>query len=303
MLLLYCHAPMRRRRDDRFVATAWWTAALASEIQQWQINEFALSLTPRFVYLIQDYEPGFYPWSARYALADATYRNSERVIAIFNTRILRHFFECEGYSFKEAYEFDPRLSEQLRQLRNQAMTLRRERRILVYGRPSVARNAFQIIVEGLRRFVEAHPENDWVFISAGEAHPPIELGGGRLLNSVGKLTIEQYAQELGRCSIGISLMISPHPSYPPLEMAAFGMQVLTNRYKSKDLSMLAPNIHSLNEVSPAALADYLFKMVSSKFIVSGSELMSLSSPFFYEYLKEPPEFEKFSESLRENLLR
>ena len=289
-------------RGDRFVATAWWTAALALKIQEWQASEFAFEPAPRFLYLIQDYEPGFYPWSSRYALADATYRGSDRVIALFNTRLLRRFFEDEGYRFALAYEFEPRLSDQLRLLRDRAMTLARERRVLVYGRPSVPRNAFQIIVEGLRRFVAAHPENDWIFVSAGEAHPPIELGGGRMLNSVGKLTIEQYAQELGRCSIGISLMVSPHPSYPPLEMAAFGMHVLTNRYKSKDLSVLAPNIYSLDVVSPPALAARLAAMVSSPLTAAGPEPMSLSSPFFYDYLHGTPEFGRLAETLRTQLL-
>ena len=36
-----------------------------------------------------------------------------------------------------------------------------------------------------------------------------------------------------RASIGISLMESPHPSYPPIEMALFGVNVITNIYESK----------------------------------------------------------------------
>jgi hypothetical protein len=289
-------------RGDRFVATAWWSAVLAEAIQEWQGRTFGMAESPRFLYLIQDYEPGFYPWSARYALADATYRSSERMIALFNTRILRHFFEDEGYSFELAYEFDPRLSEQLRQLRDNAMTLPRERRVLVYGRPSVARNAFQIIVEGLRRFVDAYPDNDWTFVSAGELHPPIELGRGRLLNSVGKLSIEKYAEELGRSSIGISLMVSPHPSYPPLEMAAFGMQVITNRYKSKNLSELSPNIHSLTHVSPSALASGLAALVYSPVKTVSSIQNAQLSPFFYDYLHGTPEFSQLTVTLRSQLL-
>lgn len=37
---------------------------------------------------------------------------------------------------------------------------------------------------------------------------------------------------------GISLMSSPHPSYPPLEMSVFGIKVITNNYSNKDLSSL-----------------------------------------------------------------
>jgi len=290
-------------QGDRFIATAWWTAVIAREIQKWQMCEFALEATPRFLYLIQDYEPGFYPWSARYALADATYRDGDSIIALFNTAILRRYFEHEGYRFDKAYQFEPRLSVRLRQLRDKAMTKTREHRVLVYGRPSVARNAFQIIVEGVRRFISEHPENDWTFVSAGEAHPPIELGNGRMLNSVGKLTIDEYAQELGRCCIGISLMISPHPSYPPLEMAAFGMKVITNRYKTKNLSAFSPNIHSLDEVSPSALAIRLDELITSSTSTESDDISSLSSPLFKEYIQGKPVFSQLADTLRTHLLK
>ena len=52
-------------------------------------------------------------------------------------------------------------------------------------------------------------------------------------------------------------MISPHPSYPPLEMAAFGMGVITNRYGQKDLSRWAPGIRSIDMFTPEAIADAL----------------------------------------------
>ena len=39
-------------------------------------------------------------------------------------------------------------------------------------------------------------------------------------------------------------MVSPHPSYPPLEMAAAGLLVLSNTYANKDLSKLHDNIRS-----------------------------------------------------------
>jgi hypothetical protein len=35
------------------------------------------------------------------------------------------------------------------------------------------------------------------------------------------------------------MMTSPHPSYPPLEMAACGMTVVTNRWGPKDLEELS----------------------------------------------------------------
>ncbi|MNP72706.1 hypothetical protein D3C76_1693150 [compost metagenome] len=59
-------------------------------------------------------------------------------------------------------------------------------------------------------------------------------------------------------------MISPHPSYPPLEMAHFGVKVLTNNYANKDLSKLHGNITSLENISPDVIAHTLSEL-SRKF--------------------------------------
>jgi hypothetical protein len=97
-------------------------------------------------------------------------------------------------------------------------------------------------------------------------------------------------------------MISPHPSYPPLEMAAFGMQVLTNRYKSKDLSEIAPNIHSLIEVSPSALASRLAELVYCPVKPDSTDTGTISSTFFKDYIHGTPDFDGLAETLRVKML-
>lgn len=239
---------------DRFIATAWWTAVLACHIQQWQEREWRFREQQKYVYLIQDFEPGFYPWSSRFALAESTYHDVARAIAVFNSSVLQSFFANEGYIFPNAFTFEPTLNVQLRTQLSRLREVPKERRILIYGRPGVQRNAFEVIVMALKIWVSRNPDADWTFISAGEVHPPVDLGDGKKLTSLGKLSINEYANELARASVGISLMISPHPSYPPLEMAAFGMKVVTNKYKSKDLSCLTPNIVSIETVCPESVA-------------------------------------------------
>jgi hypothetical protein len=249
---------------DRFVATAWWTAVSARAIQLWQYHRFGATSYFPFVYLIQDFEPGFYAWSSRYALAESTYHHADDFIAVFNSSGLKQFFDEEGYFFPNFHVFEPRLNTRLLRMHQALLTTKRERRVLVYGRPNVPRNAFEIIVMGLKMWSVRNPEAPWEFVSVGELHAPIELGGGRSLVSLGKLSLEDYAMEMNRCRIGISLMISPHPSYPPLEMAALGMVVITNGHKGKDLSHLCPNIHSLNSLSPKEIADTLDKLIDQE---------------------------------------
>lgn len=77
------------------------------------------------------------------------------------------------------------------------------------------------------------------------------------MSSVGKLSLGDYAQLLRTTAVGLSLMASPHPSYPPLEMAHFGLRVVTNGYANKDLSLSHSNISSVSEITPEVIADAL----------------------------------------------
>ena len=87
------------------------------------------------------------------------------------------------------------------------------------------------------------------------------LAKGRYLTSVGKLTLDEYARVLSESAIGISLMVSPHPSYPPLEMAAFGAIVITNGYQNKNLSIsFSDNIYSLDPFTIREASKLLSKL-------------------------------------------
>ena len=59
-------------------------------------------------------------------------------------------------------------------------------------------------------------------------------------------------------------MVSPHPSYPPLEMSSFGMKVITNKYDNKDLSGFNDNMISLDNCSAATVAKTLEQLCSRK---------------------------------------
>jgi hypothetical protein len=71
------------------------------------------------------------------------------------------------------------------------------------------------------------------------------------------LSLEAYARLLQETAVGVSLMISPHPSYPPLEMAHFGALTITNGFAPKDLAAWHDNIISLDHATPEALAEAL----------------------------------------------
>ncbi len=244
--------------NDYFMFTGWWTAHCAEEAYEQLKRDHGISPNP-YIYFIQDYEPGFYAWSTRYMLADATYRSDNEMIAVFNTQLLKDFFDKNGYSFKHSFVFEPVLNGSLKaQLDNMGNILSKKKQILIYGRPNTERNAFKLVVAALNKWAGIYSDSsEWKIISAGEQHENIQLENGVIIESVGKLTIEGYASLLAESYAGISLMVSPHPSYPPLEMATFGVRIITNTFVNKDLSSFSDNIVSLKKANPSTISKAL----------------------------------------------
>jgi hypothetical protein len=210
---------------------------------------------PMVVYLIQDYEPGFYPFSNKYALAQATYLRGGDTIALLNTEELASFVAVRhrfAHAFHVPYAVDEGLAAHLKPTIKQ-------KKIIAYGRPGVARNLFETIVEGVRIWPGRNPDVNTTYeiLFAGEEFASSRLAELENARAVGKLSLKDYAQLLNEAAIGVSLMISPHPSYPPLEMAAAGCVTITNGYEAKDLTRRAGNIISLGVVTPEKLADAL----------------------------------------------
>ena len=248
--------------NDIFIATAWWTAYIIFSVIQLQQKTFNSYQYP-MIYIIQDYEPGFYPWSSRYIMAESTYRANIRTIAIFNSQLLYNFFKEKRYSFEQEYYFDPVLNKKLRESLLTVKDSKRNKQVLIYGRPSSPRNALELIVASLRLWTAQQQDiQEWKIYSIGESYMDIALSNGAILKSLGKLTLDEYSLLLSKTYMGISLMVSPHPSYPPLEMSTFGVRTITNHYANKDLSDFNENIISLDNINEQNIADTLIKLAS-----------------------------------------
>ncbi len=249
--------PLSVAPGDTFIATYWTTAYLALNwIIPWQSREYHAAPRP-IVYLIQDYEPGFFAWSSEFLLARSTYLPQTPVIGVFNTRLVHDYFRNQQHRFAKEYCFEPKLNPVLRgYLPESGAGPPKEKQILIYGRPGNPRNAFSLIKAGLdgwrSRCADAR---GWKAVSAGVPHKAINLRDDVIVEPLGKLSLDRYAEVLLRSSVGVSLMISPHPSYPPLEMAHFGLWVVTNDFADKDMSKLHDNFLSLDNCNPSTIAD------------------------------------------------
>jgi hypothetical protein len=79
------------------------------------------------------------------------------------------------------------------------------------------------------------------------------------MTNVPWLELDAWAARLRGSALLLSLMISPHTSYPPLEMAACGGLAITNTFESKTaeaLAAISPRIRGVMP-EPDALATAL----------------------------------------------
>lgn len=244
------------RRNDVFLSHSWWTTLNINTVRPIQATAFSCAARP-IIPLIQDYEPQFYAFSATHMLARLAFDMPPPYWAVFNSTELMDYFHAQGHRCDRSFLVEPRLASAMRPLLKEAYPAK-ENILLVYGRPTIPRNCFPAVEKGLRRWVERYPQfAGWQVVSAGLPHRPIPLGRGASLRSLGKLKIEDYGALLQKTAVGLSLMASPHPSYPPLEMAHFGAVTITNRYANKDLSRAHDNIISVGDIRPDTIADAL----------------------------------------------
>jgi hypothetical protein len=241
-------------RDDVVLASWWPTAHIAA-------STLAVTGAGEFLYLVQDFEPSFYPWSTSYALALQTYAMPMR--AIFNTSLLRDHLVNGGigrFATEPAgaisVAFEPAVDRELFGPR----PANGSQRLLFYARPSKARNAFELGLAALRQAVrDGAFAGEWEFWAIGDPVPELPLGGGASLRPMPWRSLPGYGELLGSSDVLLSLMLSPHPSYPPLEMAAGGGHVVTNTFGVKTdaaLAAISPAIHAVRP-EVAALAGAL----------------------------------------------
>ena len=233
--------PLTVSPADAFLATSWWTAHVAHDAAT-QLKQ------KRFVYLTQEYEPVFYEAGTIYAMAEESYTFPH--YALFSTELLRDYSrqhkigvfsasngtgDANSVSFQNAIVTAGVSLERIRQ--------RNGRRLLFYARPErhAARNLFEMGVTALTDAIEeGHFDlKQWQFDGIGtlRAHR-LALGNRAELQMLARVTLDEYINLLPSYDLGLSLMLTPHPSLVPLDMAAAGMVTVTNTYANKTAATL-----------------------------------------------------------------
>lgn len=232
---------------DVAVATWWETAYVVARYRP----------ARRRMYLVQDFEPGFYAAGSDYALAEDTYRFG--FDGIFNTpglaEAITSQYDMRGVAFTPAV--DPVTYHPPAEPRAAGPT-----RIFFYARPSAPRNAFELGINAIQQVVARFgPEVEVVM--AGERCDARRFGLGDQVVQLGLLPGPAAVGDLYRtCDIGFVFMLTKHPSYQPFEYMASGMATVVNANEANrwffedgtNCLVAAPN--------PRAVADAIGRLVT-----------------------------------------
>jgi hypothetical protein len=221
---------------NAYVASGWQTAHVLA----------ARSDVPtRRLYLIQDYEPFFYPRGTEYALAEDTYRFGFRCIAIgwIVADILKGKFGVNA----ELAEYG--CDHSIYRLTN----THHRRGVVFFARPGVARRGFELGILALREFNQRHPEQDIHMF--GDTSAPVPFPAIKH----GLLAPRQLGELYNECRAGI-VMSFTNVSLVPAEMMACGAIPIIGSLRDIRAD-LDSNHARWTAPTPHALADELCSVV------------------------------------------
>ncbi|MEL7628879.1 hypothetical protein AAGW04_07730 [Pectobacterium aroidearum] len=236
--------------DDIWVATYWTTAHSLTVAAHLGIIK-----PQNVIYLIQDYESGFHPWSTAFALTEETYLSG--FFHVVNSYPLFNALKKANIPCSKELVFFPEIDLHMLKKASANRKLSKKIRVLFYGRPSKSRNLFDIGIGALTLLAKKTDNTDYELeiLSAGEKHSDIVLSEKVTLRSLGKLSWDGYFNRLSETDVVFSLQYSPHPSHPPLDAITSGAYAVTN-----DLNGTRVGLHPRMYVaaaSPDKLADKL----------------------------------------------
>ncbi len=239
--------------DETFVTTSWWTTAAT----------LASVPAASIIYLLQEDERMFYPFGEERVHCEQVLRN-EDIRFVVNTQLLFDHLTATGLSHLagNGLWFEPSFPKSLFHRRQRAPG--GKRRLFFYARPNNSRNLFHIGLDVIDRAVNEGVLDlaKWEIFLVGKDIPNVTFGDDCLPQRCEGLDWEAYADLAGTIDLGLSLMYTPHPSYPPLDLAASGAVVVTNRFANKqDLSAYSLNILCA-DLNTDALVDALRKGVA-----------------------------------------
>ena len=228
---------------DRFLTTSWWT------------TESVLgSIAPEKVdYLLQEDERMFYAHGDEWVRCNEVLKRDD-IRYILNTRLLYEHMIANGLPHlrDKGIYFEPSFPRSLFYWEHDSeappdvgASVPTKRKLFFYARPNNLRNMYYRGIEALdRAIVQGIIDTDeWEIIFVGKDAQEMRFSNGARAIVHPTFAWKDYGEFIRSVDLGFILMSTPHPSYPPLDIASSGGAVVTNRFGLKqDLSRYSDNI-------------------------------------------------------------
>ncbi|MDN7509520.1 class I SAM-dependent methyltransferase [Burkholderia multivorans] len=224
--------------DEIFVTTSWWTTRSVRQV----------CAPSQIVYLLQEDERMFYSFGDERLRCAETLSDPDITIVVNSKILFNHLTSgpdalanvaTNGTWFEPSFPFLADIVDRRQTAPGQ------KRRFFFYARPNNARNLYW---RGLEVLVTSLKDGtldplEWEFHFVGKDMPDVVLPHNIRPYLHRNLPWQNYVELISSMDIGLSLMDTPHPSYPPLDLAATGAIVVTNQHGCKtDLDKYSKNI-------------------------------------------------------------
>ncbi|WP_127534584.1 glycosyltransferase family 1 protein [Paenibacillus kobensis] len=209
-------------------------------------------------YFMQDFEPYFYPAGSISGLAEATYRFG--FTAICNTVALKTSYEAYG---GKAVHFTPSLDRNVFYYKSEPKPFDGVYKVLFYGRPFGIRNCFEVAVQALILLKHCLGQRVEI-ISAGGGWDVKDYGLEHVMYNVATLPYEETGEMFRFCDVGLTMMMTRHTSYIPIQLMACGCLVVTNKSEWKDWLLRDDENCMLCEPAPTHIAQKLLDALLNK---------------------------------------
>lgn len=232
-------------------------------------------------YLIQDWEPGFYPAGSLSSMAKGTYRLG--LTHVVNTESLARIID--EYSGSLAISFLPTVDKDL--FKFDLSRVERPKQVVAYWRPTHNRNCSEIILETIKLVHDLDPEITINLVGEAVALPKSSISKSSRIKLMGVLTPAETARLYSRCRAGITLMDTPHPSYLPFELMASGA-IPVSTYNPATSWLLKNNHNALiAEAGPRELARcVVFAMQDLHYLDDGIAQTIKSLPNWHDTMSD-----------------
>ena len=212
--------------EDLFITTSWWTTASVKKSVPHN----------KIIYILQEDERMFYPLGDEHLLCSETIASPE-INLLINTKLLYTHLINDGFEniLTNGLYFEPSFNKSL-YIKRENDIQKTKQRLFFYARPNHARNLFFRGMEVLDKALQLGiiDLELWEIYFLGTTSDEIQFSNGYIPKTLPNLAWKDYVEFLKTIDLGLSLMYTPHPSYPPLDLSTTGSVVVTNKFKNKN---------------------------------------------------------------------